>query len=104
MELTRYEEFIAAAHDDWDTYYNRLGGDGSFQYAAQVRQLQELSHKMNGSMLIYLFGEQLGAHLWTKFAGQFKGNLLNFLSYLTEEYRFFILYELKTNKLLFAYC
>ena len=100
--MTRFEEFKANAEADIDAHQDRLMADGTFRYVEQVGQLERLSINMNRHMLCYLFGEQLGSHLAEKFACECRGNLLYFLRQLTNEYRFFILYELKNNKNLFA--
>lgn len=104
QEKSRYDLFIEEAQKDMDAYQKKLMGDGSFLYAQQVQMLERLSHYMNRNLLVYLFGDILGCHLADKFTREHRGNLLSFLSKLTDEYRFFILYELKNNKILFSYC
>jgi hypothetical protein len=101
---SRFEKFSEDAKKDIDTYKERLVGDGTFSYVGQVIMLERLSHYMNRNMLVYLFGELLGDHLAETFAHQCNHNLLSFLSRLNSEYRFFILHELKNNKILFSYC
>lgn len=96
-EPTRFEQFTARFKADPDKFRKELRGDGSFEYLAQVKQLERLANKMNGDMLVYLFGEHPGMHLADKFAYQCRRNILFFFSQLTTEYRMFILYELKTN-------
>lgn len=103
-EPTRFELFKAGAHEDMKAYQDRLQSDGSWTYIEQVSQLEKLQINMNRNMLLYLFGGHLGEHLAEKFREECRGNLLFFLRQLTSEYRFFILYELKTNKVLFAHC
>jgi hypothetical protein len=103
-EKNRYEQFCVDAKKDMDEYKNRLRGDGTFEYVNQVVELEKLSHKINSSMLVYLFGNELGEHLAKKFAYDCNRNLLSFLSGLTKEYRFYILHELKNNPYIFAYC
>ena len=101
-DKTRYELFKEDAQKDIKAYQDRLMGDGTWSYVAQVNQLEKLSINMSGRMLTYLFGDQLGEHLAEKFVVECHRNLLYFLRQLTSEYRFFILYELKNNKNLFA--
>lgn len=103
-EPTRFEAFKAAAQVNIQAYNKELHGDGTWCYVEQVKQLESLSMNMNGRLLIYLFGEHIGTHLAEKFTQECRGNLLYFLRQLTSEYRFFILYELKNNKVLFAHC
>lgn len=102
VDKTRYELFKEDAQSDIKAYQDKLMGDGTWSYVAQVEQLEKLSINMNARMLVYLFGEHLGMHLAEKFVCECHRNLLYFLRQLTSEYRFFILYELKNNKLLFA--
>lgn len=104
LEPTRFEQFKVAAQADIKAYDKELHGDGTWCYVEQVKQLESLSINMNRRLLIYLFGEHIGDHLGTKFHDECRGNLLYFLRQLTSEYRFFILYELKNNKALFAHC
>lgn len=99
---SRYEIFLEDAKQDMDAYRDRLRGDGTFEFCAQVKQLERLSTHLNTAMMVYLFGEHPGRHLAEKFAGQCGRNLLFFFSQLTAEYRMFILYELKHNKLIFC--
>lgn len=100
-EQTRYEEFLAYARSNIESYRKELKGDGTFDYLQQVDQLEKLSNKINLSMLVYLFGERLGTHLAEKFVIECNRNLLSFLSRLHYEYRVFILHELKNNELIF---
>ncbi|MDU8350947.1 hypothetical protein RYA05_03445 [Pseudomonas syringae pv. actinidiae] len=103
-EKSRYEIFSQKAKEDINAYRDKLQSDGTFSFVSQVLELERLGNHMNTRMLEYLFGDLLGSHLADKFANQCRGNLLAFLSRLTSEYRFFILHELKNNKLLFSYC
>jgi hypothetical protein len=103
QESTRYELFLASAKSDMTAYREKLKGDGSFAYVSQVTDLARLGNNMNYFMLVYLFGDILGNHLNEKFVIQHNRNLLSFLTELTSEYRFFILYELKNNENLFAH-
>lgn len=100
-EQTRYEFFLSSARSDIKNYREKLKGDGTFNYLDQVTQLENLSNKMNSSMLVYLFGDQLGMHLAEKFVIECNRNLLTFFSRLTNEYRVFILHELKNNEQIF---
>lgn len=102
-ETSRYELFKADAAKDIDHYRKKVKGDGSFEYVDQVKQLQRLSNKMSGRLMVYLFGEQLGEHLIEKFVVECNRNLLNFLDKLDSQIKFYILYELKNNEQLFFY-
>lgn len=100
--MERFEQFIADAEDDMATYQKKVSGNGQFEYSQQVRDLIEFSNKASLRTLVYMFGEHLGNHLWMKWKSDCKGDLLYFLSKLTAEYSFFILYEIKTNKMLYC--
>lgn len=103
VEQTRYEAFLARYKADPDQFRKELKGDGTFEFCAQVKELERLQSKINLDMMLYLFGEHPGHHLANKFAVQCGRNLLFFFSQLTTEYRMFILYELKTNPSLLHY-
>lgn len=102
-EATRFDLFVADAKRDMDKYRAELKGDGTFAYVDQVKALQKLASNMNGAMLIYLFGDQLGSHLADKFHNQARGDMMYFLRNLTSEYQFFILYSLKNDQYLFMH-
>lgn len=101
---SRYDQFIIDAKNDIDHYRKKLSGDGSFEYISQIDSLILFEKKVNKNLMVYLFEEQMGEHLWVKFVIASERNLLKFLASLTSEYKFFILYEIKNNKSLFAYC
>lgn len=86
-----------------EEYQSKMKGNGSFDYRRQVDSLIQLSNQMNGRLLIYLFGFWHGQHLADLYYNCDR-NLLTFFSRIDSEYRFFILYELKTNESLFAHC
>lgn len=102
-EPSRFSLFVARWKRDPDEFRKELKGDGTFEFMAQVKELERLQSKVNTEMMLYLFGEHPGRHLAEKFAGQCGRNLLFFFSQLTPEYRMFILYELKTNPHLLHY-
>lgn len=102
-EPSRFDLFVARWKRDPDQFRKELKGDGTFEFMAQVKELERLSNHINQTMLVYLFGEHPGHHLANKFAVQCGRNLLFFFSQLTTEYRMFILYELKTNPAIFHY-
>lgn len=105
---TRYDQFMAAyetARDNGtsDDLKASWRDHGVYSASELVKQLQKLENKLSGKMLVYLFGEQLGGHLWEKFTVQCGRSLLRFFTLLTDEYRFFIIVELKQNRDLFFY-
>lgn len=101
-EQSRFDLFVANAKADIDAYRKNLMGDGSFQYLDQVTQLEKLAIGINHKMMVYLFGERMGDHYWQKFAVECSRDLLRFFRQLHHEARFFIIYELKNNDMLFA--
>lgn len=102
QEQSRFDLFVANAKADIDAYRKNLKGDGSFQYMDQVTQLEKLEINLSHRMMTYLFGERLGDHNWQKFSVECNRNLLRFFRQLHHEARFFIIYELKNNDMLFA--
>jgi hypothetical protein len=102
-ETSRYELFKAEAAQDIDHYRKKVKGDGSFEYVEQVKQLKRLSNRMSAPMMIYLFGEQLGEHLFEKLIIDCRRDFLYFLGTLDSQILFYLLYELKNNEQLFFY-
>ncbi|QKZ15166.1 hypothetical protein [Spirosoma sp. KUDC1026] len=100
---TRYEMFFAAFQRNPDRYREEMAENGTFYYNEQVNQLIRLSNSINHRMLVYLFGERLGAHFAERYVNADR-NLLTFFSLLDENYQLFLLHELKTNDALFAHC
>ncbi len=101
--MSRFEEFKENAKKDIDNYRERLKGNGSFEYNETTIELIKLENKINSSLLIYLFGERLGNHYAERFV-QSGRSLLRLMNNMDSEARFFLLYELKTNRDLFAHC
>lgn len=102
QEQSRFDLFVANAKADIDAYRKNLKGDGSFQYLDQVTQLEKLEINLSHRMMTYLFGERMGDHNWKKFSVECNRSLLRFFRQLHHEARFFIIYELKNNDMLFA--
>ena len=101
--MTKYEEFISNAKSSIDDHRREIRGNGGFDYNEQVKMLTSLQNKLNTSLMIYLFGEQLGPHYAIVFYDNGR-NLLSLFSKMDSEAQFFILHELKTNLNLFANC
>lgn len=100
---SRFEQFILDFQNNPAYFKEKLSGNGSFEFSDSISLLQEFSNKVNYNIFIYLFGKQLGEHLVEKFAIECDRNLLKFLSSIDSEYKFFILYEIKTNSVLYFY-
>lgn len=96
-EQTPYTLFLNAFRNDREGHIDRMKGTGMFEFSAMVKKLQELQHHMSRDTCVGMFGQQLGEHLWEKFVVQHNRNMLSWLTKLTDEYRFFILYESKNN-------
>ncbi|ARK08996.1 hypothetical protein A6C57_00970 [Fibrella sp. ES10-3-2-2] len=99
---SRFEQFLASPETN-ENFRADLKGNGSFEYAKQVKQLVKLSNNANLRLMIYLFGEQLGYHMAEKYLDTGR-DLLAFFGGIDDEHLLFILHELKTNESLFAYC
>ena len=100
--MSRYEEFIKKFAEASDLYREAIKGNGGFEYRRQVEQLILLSNRMNYGLLCYLFDPTMAQHLAAKYV-ESNRNLLTFLNQIDDNYRFFILHELKTNANLFAH-
>jgi len=101
---SRFEQFkedaLALGHE---RHVDRMKGNGSFEYTEQVIMLRELQNKLSLNLLVYLFGEDEGKILMNIFVLECERNLLNFFSRIRGEYRFYILHQMKTNEIFFAY-
>lgn len=102
QEKSRFDQFKEGFEKDRDGHMDRMQAVGMFEFAKQVKSLRKLQSNINTNMMVYLFGDHPGRHLAEKFAIECRGNMLYWFGTLTDEYRFFILYELKTNNYLFA--
>ncbi len=100
---SRFEKFISDFQNNPSYFKEKLSGNGSFEFSDSISLLQNFSNKVNYNIFVYLFGQQLGEHLAEKLAIECDRNLLKFLSAIDSEYTFFILYEIKTNSLLYFY-
>lgn len=102
QEKSRFDQFKDGFEKDRDGHMDRMQAVGMFEFSKQVKSLSKLQSNINTNMMVYLFGDHPGRHLAEKFAIECRGNMLYWFGQLTDEYRFFILCELKTNKNLFA--
>lgn len=103
QKKSRFDQFKEAFEKDRDGHMERMQAVGMFQFSEQVKALSKLQSNINTNMMVYLFDDHPGCHLAEKFAVECRGNMLYWFRQLTDEYRFFILYELQTNKSLFVY-
>ena len=101
---TPYARFVINASLNPTEHRGMLREDDGLTFFKHVDMLQTLQNKMSGFLLIYLFGHELGEHLWTKYCTDHNRNMLSWLNNLTAEYRLFILYQVKSNDGLYAYC
>lgn len=102
QEKSRFDQFKEAFEKDRDGHMERMQAVGMFCFDKYITSLSKLQSNINTAMMVYLFGEHPGRHLAEKFVVECRGNMLYWFRQLSDEYRFFILYELKTNKYLFA--
>lgn len=56
---------------------------------SRIEELVKFSNKANHNLFVYLYGEQVGSHLWSKFR-EFD-NIIKFFNYLDVENRTVIL-------------
>ena len=95
---SRYELFLESSRFDSENHSNALKNNGPFTYYSQVTQLWTLSQNINLNMLIYLFGETIGAELVEQYVTECNKDLIFFFAVVKDNYAFFILHELKNNK------
>lgn len=94
---SQYEKFNKKFKADPDAFREALRNEAVYDFSTTVKALQKLQINISHANLTAMFGGQLGSHLWEKFVVGHHRNLLTWLQNLTDEYRFFILHELKTN-------
>lgn len=103
---TAYEVFTASfekAREDDTVDAWKKSKQPMYDASKVIKGFQKFQNKASGAMFVAMFGEQLGSHLWEKFAGQCQRNVLNFFTYLTDEYRIFIIHEIQTNPNIWIY-
>jgi len=103
---TRYQDFVgsfelARRNDTIEEW--RKEKKPMYDAAATIKGFQKFQNKASLAMFVYMFGEQLGSHLWEKFVKQCQRNVLNLFTYLTDEYRIFIIHEIQTNPTIWIY-
>lgn len=99
---TRFQEFLDKATAD-ESFRVDTESDGTYEFMRTVKVLTKFSRNLSQPLLVYMFGEQLGEHLFEKFAVQCRRDVLCFLPTLSDEYKFFILYEIKNNEELYCF-
>lgn len=106
--MSRFEEFTksfaeARQNDTVNKWQKPLIDNGTYKFSDDLKKLSQFQNKLSRETFVYMFDEQLGEHLWDRFVNHASRNLLYFLPLLTDEYRFFILYEFKNNPNVFFY-
>lgn len=106
--MTRFEEFTnsfkeAREFDRVEEWKKPLIDNGTYKFSDDLKKLSQFQNNLSRETMVYMFGEQLGDHLWEKFVHQSGRNLLRLLPTLTDEYRFFILHEFRNNPNVFFY-
>lgn len=101
--MTRFEEFKQSAKSDLTNYRQMMDDTKVWEFKEHLKLIQEFQNKVSYRLMNYLFGEQLGPHLWSEFREQNQGNALNWFSRLNGEFYIFVLHEIKNNRTLYAY-
>lgn len=96
--MTPYEHFYADFKRDPEALRARQKEIDAYAFSDIVQKLQRQQCNLSGYIMVDLFGEQLGNHLWEKFVIGHNRNLLSWLNNITTEYRFFMLNNLLTDK------
>ena len=94
-ELTQFQQFI------YDILSENLKVDG---YKCEIDHICKFEYYVNGNLFRYLFGTKLGSHLADKYALECNRNLLLFFGAVTDEIKYFIIWQINTNKSLYVYC
>jgi hypothetical protein len=104
MDMTRFDEFKQNAKADVKAYQKLMQDSGAWDLMRSAKLLSELQNKMNYRLMNYLFGVQLGGHLWDEFKHQHGGCVLRWFNRLNEEFYVYVLHEVKNNTTLYANC
>lgn len=102
--MTRFEQFKEGAQSNIVAYRTQLMSEGVWDFKETTKLLQEFQNKFNYRLMNYLFGEQLGGHLWDEFKHQHGSCVLRWFNRLNEEFYIYVLHEIKTNRTLYANC
>jgi two-component SAPR family response regulator len=96
-EKTNFDKFREEALANYDAYYNDPKTLKTVEIANTLEEVILLQNRLNYNALVHCFGEQLGEHLWHSFVGNHNRNLVSWISNLTGEFRFYILYQLRND-------
>jgi len=69
-----------------------------------IEKIWEFSCKANESLMIYLFGEQLGKHYWEKLSTTHDRNIITFLRGMDIEKKSDLFANIFLNETLYAHC
>jgi hypothetical protein len=95
--MSQFDKWKESFDRDPEAFREQQKSEKIFIFDKAVIRLQKLQNHMSGYDLEDWFGEQLGKHLWEKFAIEHNRNVLSWFNKLTNEYRFFITTKLNTD-------
>ena len=99
---SRYEAFMEEGYEDLDGFRSKHVDLGSYEFNDSVKALIDMQNKINRDTMVYLFGEDIGQHYWDKFIYNHGRNVLSFLGSMTAEARFFLMYQIKNDSLIYV--
>lgn len=95
--MTEFETFVSRFKRNPETFREEMKRESTYDFAEVARKLQCAQNNLSGYIMVDLFGEQLGSHLFEKFVTQYNRNLLLFMNALGTEEHFFLMHQFNTN-------
>lgn len=100
--MTKFEDFAASFKRNPESFRAQMQESQTYDFVKQVKKMQKVQNNLSGFIMVDLFGEQLGMHLWEKFAIEANRNLLRFLNLLGTEEHFFLMHEINAGRTYFS--
>lgn len=95
--MTEFEHFVAKFKNSPEAFREDMNRDNTYDFAKVAKTLQSAQNNLSGYIMIDLFGQQLGSHLFEKFVTQYNRNLLLFMNSLGTEEHFFLMHQFNTK-------
>lgn len=95
--MTEFEKFVARFKNYPESFREEMKRESTYDFAQVARKLQTAQNNLSGYIMVELFGQRLGDHLFEKFVSQYSRNLLLFMNSLGTEEHFFLMHQFNVN-------